>query len=124
MKIKNIIYPVKLEKIQDISNGKLNILVETLENLCLNITICTPLFYSKYMEEFNLNYVPALPPYIIVRELTYNNIKEALEAFCENDGYWMKLFYISGLSKAAFSKQSLDKMMKEANKWYYEDKKF
>lgn len=120
MKIKNILYP-ELEEIQDISNCKVNVLVETSENLYLNINICTPLFYSRYMEELNLDYVPALPPYVIVRELTYNNIREALEAFCEDDGYWMKLFCISGSNKAAFSKQSLDEMMREANKWYYEE---
>ena len=44
-----------------------------------------------------------------------------LPAFCENDGYWMKLFFISGNSEIVFSKQSLDEMIKEANKWYYKD---
>ena len=121
MEIKSIIYLTQLEKIPDISNGKVNVRVETTEGMYLTMTICTPLFYFSYMEKLGLNFVPASAPDIIVRELTCDNIHKALEAFCENDGYWMKLFFISGNSEIVFSKQSLDEMMKEANKWYYED---
>ena len=117
MKIKKINYPTSLEKIPDLSNDNIDVFVETEEGLHFTMTVCTPIFYLHYMEKENLNFIPASPPDIIVKKLTHNNIKEALESFCNDDGYWMKLYFLSGASDGVYSKKSLDKMVQKINKW-------
>ena len=112
MKIKNITYPTVLEKIPD----NIDVFVETEDGMHFTMTICTPMFYLHYMEKENLNFIPASPPDIIVKELTHNNIKEALESFCEDDGYWMKLYFLSGASEGIFSKDKLDEMIQNIEK--------
>lgn len=81
MKIKTITYPTSLEKIPDPSNDNIDVFVETENGLHFTMTICTPLFYLNYMEKENLNFIPASPPDIIVKSLTQDIIKKALESF-------------------------------------------
>lgn len=111
MKIKEITYPTTLEKIQDIYNDNIDVFVETEEGMHFTMTVCTPLFYLSYMEKEGLSYIPASPPDVIVKELTHDNILKALESFCEDDGYWMKVYFLSGTNEGAFSKEKLDEMM-------------
>ncbi len=115
MKIKRITYPTDLEKIADLYNDNIDVFVETEDGLHFTMTICTPLFYLNYMEKENLNFIPASPPDIIVKKLTYSNIKAALESFCEDDGYWMKLYFLSGIDNGIFSKKKLNKMIRKIN---------
>ncbi len=105
MKIKIITYPTALEKLSDPSNENIDVFVETENGLHFTMTICTPLFYLKYMEKENLNFIPASPPDIIVKSLTQDNIEQALESFCDDDGYWMKLYFLSGIRGGAFFKK-------------------
>jgi len=42
------------------------------------------------MEKEELEYLPAMPPMIIVKELT-------LDTYLENNAYWLKLYYLSGV---------------------------
>ena len=70
MKIKNITYPTVLEKIPDLFNDNIDVFVETEDGMHFTMTICTPMFYLHYMEKENLNFIPASPPDIIVKELT------------------------------------------------------
>lgn len=114
MKIKTITYPTALEKIPDVSNDNIDVFVETENGLHFMITICTPLFYLNYMEKEKLNFISASPPDIIVKRLTHDIIKQALESFCEDDGYWMKLYFLSGSTEGVFSKKGLDKMLQKS----------
>lgn len=68
------------------------------------------------MEKENLNFIPAAPPDIIVKELTHDNIRQAIDSFCEDDGYWMKLYFLSGSNDGNFSKKRLDEMVQKINK--------
>lgn len=111
MRIKNIIYPTTLEKIPDRLNDNIDVFVETDEGMHFTLTVATPLFYFSYMNKENLNYVPAGPPDVIVKELTYDNIWEAVGTFCKNDGYFMKIYFLSGDNDGVFSQQNLDKII-------------
>lgn len=113
MKIKNITYPTALEKIPDLFNDNIDVFVETENGLHFTMTICTPLFYLNYMEKENLNFIPASPPDIIVKSLTQDIIKKALESFCDDDGYWMKLYFLSGIRDGAFSEKNLNEMLQK-----------
>lgn len=80
------------------------------------MTVCTPLFYLSYMEKEGLDYVPASPPDIIVKELTHDNILKALENFCEDEGYWMKAYFLLGRTEEFCSIEDMDKMIYTLNK--------
>lgn len=116
MKIKKITFPVPLEKISNISNDHIDVFVETDEDYNFTMTVCTPQFYLFYMDKENLSYIPASPPDIIVKELTYKNISESLETYCEDNGYWMKLYFLSGSTQGVFSNDKLDELLQEIKK--------
>lgn len=109
IKIKNIMYPTPLEKIEDTSSDSIDIFVETESGLRLTFTVCTPQFYISYMKKSGKRFVPAGQPDIIVSELTDNNIREAVADYCENDGYWLKSYYMLGLAESEY----IDKMFDE-----------
>jgi len=97
MKIIKIEYPTKLEEIEDVLNDHIDVFVEMDNGWHFTLTVCTPNFYSSQMDKEHVNFMVAAPPDIIVRELTEKNIREALESFCADDGYWMKLYYLAGM---------------------------
>lgn len=116
MKIKKITYPTSINEVVDILNDNIDVFVETQDGMHFTVTVCTPLFYLSYMEKEGLDYVPASPPDIIVKELTHDNISKALENFCEDDGYWMKAYFLLGITDEFYSKEDMDKMIYELNK--------
>lgn len=92
MLIKNIICLPDLEELPDTMNDNIDVFAETEDGRHFTVTVCTPAFYTAYMDREGLNYVPSGPPDIIVRELTYENIEKALDDFCRNDGFWLKIY--------------------------------
>ena len=61
--------------------------------------VTTPQALASYMDEKNRRFLEPLYPFIVVRELTPEVIKEAIEAFLieEEDGFWFKLYYSNPL---------------------------
>ena len=120
MKIRRIDYPTTLDKIANIYNDNIDVFVETQDGLHLVMTVCTPQFYMSYMEKEGIDYIPGSPPDIIVKALTHENILRALESFCEDEGYWLKTFYLLGNDEKFYSKEDLDEMILNHNKKSYE----
>lgn len=106
MKIKNIKYPADLCKI-DKYKDNIDVFVDTEDGQHFVVTVCTPKFYEEYMDKEGVDFIAAGSPDIIVRELTDENIRKALEDFCRDDGYWIKSFYLLG----EISEGLLDKEM-------------
>lgn len=96
MKIKRVTYPTSLEKICDIFNDNIDVFVELEDGKSYTLTVCTPEFYKSYMEKENLNFIPAGCPDVIIKELRDDIIRQALETYCEYDGYWLKLYHMAG----------------------------
>ncbi len=111
MKIKTIEYPTSLEKITDPFNDNIDVFVETEDGYHFTMTVSTPQFYLTYMEKENRDFIEAAPPDIIVKELKHEIIMHALESYCEDDGYWMKLYYLAGTQEGCFSKENLDALV-------------
>ena len=44
------------------------------------------------MKQEKINFIRPDRPKIIVKKLTEPIVREAIEAYAENDGYWLKLF--------------------------------
>lgn len=116
MKIKKITYPTPLNEVADILNDNIDVFVETQDGMHFTMTVCTPLFYLSYMEKEGLDYVPASPPDIIVKELTHDKILKALENFCDDEGYWMKAYFLLGTTDEFCSREDMDKMIYALNK--------
>lgn len=109
MKIKKVTYPTSLDKVKDVLNDNIDVFVETEEGMHFTMTVCTPLFYLQYMEKEKIDYIPASPPDIIVKKLTHDIILNALENFCEDDGYWMKAYFLLGMTDEFCSEENMDK---------------
>ena len=96
MNLKKVEYPTALSNNVDRYNDNIDVFVETTDGTRYTLTVCTPQFYYSYMDKEGLNYVPASPPDVIVKELTDENIMQALQSFCEDEGYWMNAYCLLG----------------------------
>lgn len=75
--------------------------------------VTTPKNYYWYMDKEGLDYIPASPPDIIVRSLTEENIRKAIESYLDDDGYWLKLYFLAGKREGTFAVKAMDKMIEE-----------
>ena len=113
MKIVNITFPTYLSSIKNIENDNIDVFVELEDGITYTMVVATSLNYYWYMDKEGLDYVPPSPPDIIVRSLTEDNIRQAIEAFAADDAYWMKLYFLSGKRKGVFDMDRMNKMLAE-----------
>lgn len=116
MNIKSIRYAEPLSEIKDIENDNIDIFVEDDKGMVYTFVVTTPKNYYWYMNKEGIDYIPASSPDIIVRSLTEENIKKALETYMEDDGYWLKLYFLSWKRKGAFDIKAMNKMIEEIRK--------
>ena len=116
MKIKKISYAEPLAKIKDIENGNIDVFVEDDKGMVYTFVVTTPKNYYWYMDKEGLDFIPASPPDIIVRSLTEENIKKAIESYLEENGYWFKVYYLSGERTGAFDMKLMNDMIDEIRK--------
>lgn len=55
------------------------------------IRVSTPGDLLDQMEQEKINFIMPDTPKIIVKKLTEQIFREAIQAYAENDGYWLKL---------------------------------
>ena len=80
----------------DIYNDIVDVFVMLEDDDCKYwVEITRPQALASHMDERKQRFLEALYPFRIVRELTSEVIKEAIEAFLieEEDGFWFKLYY-------------------------------
>lgn len=88
MKIKRIEFT---HEITDPHIGNLDVLVENEDGYTYTIVVSTPGDLLDQMEQEKINFIMPDTPKIIVKKLTEQIVREAIEAYAENDGYWLKL---------------------------------
>jgi hypothetical protein len=113
MNIKNIKYPSPLSEIDDIENDNIDVFVEIDDGMTYTFVVATPKNYYWYMDKEGLDYIPASPPDIIVRSLTEENIRKAIESYLEDEGYWLKLYFLAGKREGTFEVEAMDMMIEE-----------
>lgn len=124
MEIKRIEYPVSLSNIENIENDNIDIFVELDDGFHYNLLVVTPQNLSYLMEKEGTNYLPAGALFIVVKSLTEKNIRNAIENYLENNGYWLKLYQLAGERFDYFSTKEMDKMLlklKEENEELYQE---
>ena len=89
MKIKRIEF---IDEIIDPHLDNVDVMVENEDGYMYTIVACTPGDLLKQMKEDKLNFIMPDTPRIIVKKLTEKIVREAIEVYAENDGYWLKLY--------------------------------
>ncbi|MBB6215036.1 hypothetical protein HNQ80_001125 [Anaerosolibacter carboniphilus] len=114
MNIKNISYPTPLDIVTDIENDNIDVCVELENGFSMTLVVTTPKNLLWYMNKENREYIEAGSVDIIVKSLTEDNIRMAIETYTENNAYWLKLYYVAGLGEGIFPIEQLDKIIQES----------
>lgn len=88
MKIKRIEFA---HEITDPYMDNLDVFVENEDGYTYTIVVSTPGDLLDQMEQEQINFIMPDTPKIIVKKLTEQIVREAIQAYAENDGYWLKL---------------------------------
>ena len=88
MKIKRIEF---MEEITDVHNDNIDVLVENEDGYNYIIGVGTPQDLLEEMNQEKANFVRPGTPKIIVKKLTKEIVTEAIQAYAEDTGYWLKL---------------------------------
>ena len=88
MKIKRIEFA---HEITDPHIDNLDVFVENEDGYTYTIVVSTPGDLLDQMEQEKINFIMPDNPKIIVKELTEQIVRDAIQAYAENDGYWLKL---------------------------------
>jgi hypothetical protein len=88
MKIKKIEF---VEEIKDPYVDNVDVFVENEDGYTYTIVVSTPGDLLDEMKQEKSNFVIPSSPKIIVKKLTHQIVTEAIQAYAEDDGYWLKL---------------------------------
>jgi hypothetical protein len=80
-----------LNEIEDEFNGDVDVAVEFKDGYYYVISVSTQADLLEEIEIEKSNFVPPYSPRIIVKKLSQEIITEAIQAYAQNDGYWLKL---------------------------------
>ena len=113
MRINNIKYPTSLSTVKDIENGNIDVFVELEDGITYTVVVSTPPNLIWYMDKEEMDYITPSPPLVMVRTLTEDNIRKALESFAEKDAYWLKLYHLAGKRDGIFDVKEMDRVIGE-----------
>ena len=89
MRIKRIEF---MHEITDVENGNVDVVVEDENGYTYVIVVGTSGDLLDEMEQEKTNFVRPGAIMIIVKKLTKEIVTEAIQAYAEDDGYWLKLY--------------------------------
>ena len=106
MKIKRIEF---MGEIRDIHNDNVDVLVETEDGYNYIIVVVTLQDLLEEMNQEKVNFVQPCSPKIIVKKLTKEIVTEAIQAYAEDEGYWLKLCHFGdALHISSFNKLEVE----------------
>jgi hypothetical protein len=88
MRIKNIRF---IDEVKDEENDSIDVGVEFEDGYYYTIIVRTPNDLIEEMLQEKTNFVEPGTPIIIVKKLTKEIVIEAIKAYVEGEGYWLKL---------------------------------
>lgn len=88
MRIKKIRF---IDEVKDQLNDSIDVGIEFEDGSSYTIVVSTPGDLLDQMEQEKINFIMPDTPKIIVKKLTEQIVREAIQAYAENDGYWLKL---------------------------------
>src|SRR4051812_48833045 len=130
MRIKNIRI---FEEITDTENDCIDVCVDSEDGYTFTVSIATTKYLLQRMDDEKSNFSDPNELVIVVRKLTPEIITEALEAYAEDDGFWLKLYqFASEINMSVFEElqakhvkesiefkllRGLDDLVEEINKF-------
>ena len=114
MKIKRIEF---MEEIRDVDNDNIDVLVESEDGYKYIIVVGTPQDLLEEMKQEKSNYVRPGTINIIVKKLTREIVTEAIQAYAEDDGYWLKLHHFANLIDMSVFNKLEEEHRKEWEGW-------
>jgi len=80
-----------MEEIRDENNDNVDVCVENEDGYNYIVIVRTPRDLLEEMDQEKTNFIRPGTPMIIVKKLTKEIVTEAIEAYAEDEGYWLKL---------------------------------
>ena len=114
MRIKTIEF---VHEITDQYADNLDVIVETENGYKYCIVVCTPGDLINQMHQEKRNFVLPCSPMIVVNKLTEPIVKEAIQAYAKNDGYWLKLCQFGDAIDISVLNNLEAEHIKEWEKW-------
>ncbi|AAK78981.1 hypothetical protein BJV85_003001 [Clostridium acetobutylicum] len=112
MIVKKISFATPLETLKDIKDDNIDVFVELEDGYSYTIVVATEQNLITQMNNSKKDFIEAGCPFVIVKELRKNIIKDAVQSYAEGNAYWLKLNHLS----AEFDISVLDKMIEKMNK--------
>ncbi len=85
----------ELRDLEDALNANVQVFVTFKDGLRVGVIVGTPQNLEYQMEKDKVNFYGPGLPWIIVKELTVENIQEAIQGYMDDgpNGYWLKLYH-------------------------------
>lgn len=99
MKVVNVSYPTPLSEIINKENDNIDVFIELEDGSKITIVVRTPKNLISLMNRENVDYLTPPQPEIIVKSLTHENIKKAVEEYADGDAFWLKLLFAASTDK-------------------------
>ncbi|CAH1059603.1 hypothetical protein [Paenibacillus pseudetheri] len=115
MKVVEIGYPTPLSKIIDKENDNIDVFIELEDGSNITVVVSTPLNLLQQMNNENVNFISASQPDIIVRSLTDENIRQAIDDYANGDAFWLKLLYVVSIEKKVVDMSRVNHFLEEIN---------
>ena len=96
MLVKKIRFVSPLENAIDIEDYNIDVLVELEDGYTYTVVVGTPKNLISLMDKQKMNFLEPDDPFIIVRKMTKEIIEETIQAYAENDAYWLKFYHFGG----------------------------
>lgn len=90
MKIQSIKFFPALEELDNIFDDNVDVILKLDDGYQYVVVVATPQNLLTLMDESD--FLPPCDPMIIVQKLTKESIKKAIEAYLENDAYYLKVY--------------------------------
>ena len=101
----SFVRPNLLEEIPDIEDYNVDVFVELEDGYTCTLVVGTAKNLEWLMEKEKKNFFGPSHPFIIVKKITKEIIEETIQAYAENNGYWLKLYHFaSKIDMSVFDK--------------------
>ena len=107
MEIKEISFvrPNLIEEIPDIEDYNIDVFVKLENGYTCTVLVGTAKNLERLMEKKKKNFFGPSHPFIIVKKITKEIIEKTIQAYAENNWYWLKLYhFVSKIDMSVFDK--------------------
>lgn len=114
MVVKRIMCLTEWDDNAGIENGNVDILVELEDSYTYVVVVATVQNIEYLMNQQGIKYFSPGHPFLLVKDLTKEIVKQAIQVYAEkNDGYWLKFYHFAGdIDKTIFEELQAKRIQK------------